>query len=162
MTHKENLKKMLVGLIMILALAVGITLIAGLFIGKKDSTKNEADSTQSKIKTVQVEKSQLPTKFPTDMPLENDTEVTQNYNATSENGGFQANRTFVTKKSLKDNYNIYTQYLKTHGWNITASVDQDSYKMVTGSKGNQQLQISISENSISKVPLVAIFLTDLP
>lgn len=161
MNYEDYIKKNLVGLIMILAAALGITLIASLFI--KDSQSPEATTPiVSVVKTQQVPETQLPEKFPINLPLEDGAVITQNYNATAEDGRFQATRAFETKKSLVENLNLYSKYLKANGWTIDSTVDQPTYKVVSGSKGIQALQISISENAVNQARTVSISMTELP
>lgn len=160
--NQETIKKMLVGLIIIIAVAIGITLIVAMF--SKDKTVQPVEEkVESPIESkTEVPQDKLPEKFPVDVPVEAGAEISQNYNAAATDGSIQATREFVTKKSLADNLVIYEKYLKDNGWKVSAKVDTDTYKMVAGSKDKQELQVSIGENSATKVKTVTISLTQLP
>lgn len=124
---------------------------------------NEKPAAQQKeaIVKTEVDPAKTPEKFPLDVPIEAGAKITQNYNATAVDGRFQATRTFETAKSLDANLKIYTDFLKANGWKIQATVDQPTFKMVMGTKDQSQLQISMSENSVSKTKTVDISLTDI-
>ena len=164
MNNEEVLKRILLGLAAIVAIAAIIALV--IFYANKGNkvlpVTNKAPAPAPLVKTTEVNNDKLPDKFPSDIPIESGATITQNYNATTTDGRYQATRAFETKKSLAENLALYTQYLQTNGWTIKATIDQPTYKMVTASKDKQQLQISISENSTSKVVTVTISLTILP
>ncbi len=109
-------------------------------------------------KNIPVE--QTPDKFPKDVPIEDGAVITQNYNATAVDGRFQATRTFETTKTLDANYKIYQDYMKNNDWEVKANVNTENYKMLLGVNGTAQLQVSINENSVTKVKTVDISLTD--
>lgn len=161
MINQEIVKKMLVGLIVIIALAIGATLVISMF--KKDETPQIAPVVESPIKSkTEVPQNKLPDKFPVNVPEEEGAEISQNYNASAVDGSFQATREFVTKKSLAENLTIYTEYLKRDGWIVKSTIDGKSYKMVSGSKDKQEIQVSIGENSATNIKTVSISLTQLP
>ncbi|HEX3099864.1 MAG TPA: hypothetical protein VHQ41_02735 [Patescibacteria group bacterium] len=104
---------------------------------------------------------QVPEKFPTDVPIETGATITQNYNATADDGRFQATRAFETNKSLAENLTLYTNYLKAGGWTLNPVIDQDMFKLISGSKGNQQIQFAMTENNVSHKKTVTISLTEI-
>ncbi len=161
MLNQDTIKKMLVGLIVIIALAIGATLVISIF--KKDDAPQTAPVVESPIKEKkEVPVDKLPDKFPAGLPIETGATISQNYNASTKDGRFQATRVFETKATLAENYALYTKWLKDNGWTLGSTVDTDTYKMVSGSKTKQELQISIDENSATKVKTVSMSLTELP
>lgn len=148
----------------IIVLVVIVLLLSG-FIAfnhwQKKRLINKGNSTQKELNVVKKDLAfnKNPEQFPTNIPIEEGAEITQNYNATTADGRLQATRAFITNKSLADNLKIYQDYFKTNDWKVIATVDQDVYKMILGSKDNTQIQVSVNENSISKVKTVDISMT---
>ncbi len=97
--------------------------------------------------------------FPEDVPIENGAKITQNYNATSPDGRFQATRTFETTKTLDENFKIYLGYFEKNNWEINASLDQENYKMIYAYKDRGFMQISMSSNAVSGIKVVDISFT---
>ncbi len=145
----------------IIAVIVLVLLIIILVIKSQDRGSTvQTNNSAPVISKSKVPDSQLPSKFPADLPIEVGAVVIDNYNATTPDGRFQATRSFETSESLAANLKLYTNYLKTEGWTIQATVDKLTYKMVVGKKENQQLQISIDQNASSKTKTVTISLTE--
>lgn len=149
--------------VLVLALIVAAVLYFNMQNNKKDVAMNTnvPEKTKEIVKT-DVETNKSPEKFPTDIPIESGATITQNYNATAPDGRFQATRAFTSKKTLGENYALYKEWMNSNGWTIASSVDQPTYKMVSGTKGKQTLQASISENSSTKEVTVTLSLTILP
>ncbi|MDQ3018340.1 MAG: hypothetical protein M3Q64_00495 [bacterium] len=129
--------------------------------GARNNGENGQNETRGLVQKKEVEASQAPEKFPANVPIERDAKITQNYNATTPDGRFQATRVFETNQTLAANLKLYSDFLKNDGWQILATVDQPNFKMVMGSKGKQHLQIQIDENSVSKVKTVSINMTEV-
>ena len=161
MNYQDSVKKILVGLIMILAFAIGLTMLIAVFKGDSKRQSSSRSDLSSVARKTTVAENKLPENFPTNLPLEDNVEVTQNYNATTEDGRFQATRTYESKKTLAENLAIYREYLNGNGWNIVSTVDQPTYKKISGTQGIQTIQISLSENVNTKVKTVSISLTEL-
>ncbi len=162
MNYQESIKRILVGLVILVVIS-GVVALVVFFVRKNKPQPNATNTkVESPIKKTEVSSDKLPDKFPANLPIEAGANISQNYNANANDGRFQATRAFETKETLAKNLTIYTEYLKTNGWTIGSSVDQPAYKMVSGSKGKQQLQISMSENSGTKVKTVSMSLTILP
>lgn len=153
MSSKKNL-------LIIAVVVVLLVVIAVLFRSKPVQNNNQNNAEQPVITKTEVPSTDLPTKFPSDIPIEEGAKVLDNYNAQTPDGRFQATRTFETNKTLAANLKLYSDYLKQEDWTVQAVVDQAAYKMVVGMKDKQQLQISIDENSSSKVKTVTISLTE--
>lgn len=87
----------------------------------------------------------LPDKFPANFPLEKNVPVNTNYNAQTD-GAFQSTRQFVSKKTLAQNYSLYTDYLKNNGWTIETTLDQEAVKSIFASKGGTSVTVTMSHN----------------
>ena len=164
MKYEESIKKSLVLIIMILALAIGLTMIVSMVMQTNMSnTANPQDNaSQSKVRKADISQDRLPNKFPADMPIEAGAVITQNFNAFAEDGSYQATRAFETSKSLAENMTVFRQYMTKNGWEIKSSVDNPTLKSVVGAKGSQRLSVSASDNPATKVKTVTITLTELP
>jgi hypothetical protein len=154
-----KIQKIGIGAIVVLLVVFGALYLAK---SKKVIVSEKAKSTpkQAKVTKTEVAVDKVPTKFPADIPIEARAKITQNYNAESPDGQFQATRVFVSTKTLAENLSIYQSYLKTKGWDLKSTVDQDNYKMLYATKNNTQLQINLNENPTSKTKTVSITYTE--
>lgn len=160
--HQDIIKKYLVGLIMIAAAALGLTLVIAPFMKYNNRPALQHRKAVADFQRVEVDKSSLPEKFPFDIPLEKNAVITQNYNATAEDGSFQATRAFLTEKSLAENLAIYKKYFIDNDWKITATVNQTAFKKLTATRGGQTIEVSINDDAASKLNTVSITLTEAP
>ncbi len=119
-------------------------------------SKQAGSSTVMQVKTTEVPTTQTPEAFPADIPIEKGAKILQNFNATAENGLFQASRVFETAKSPADNFKIYSDYIQNNGWKLVTSVNQEKLKVLSAQKGKGNLQISIGQNVTTKVNSVSI------
>lgn len=118
------------------------------------------DKPKSVVTKKDVPTNEVPDKFPKDIPVEADAKITQNYNATSVDGTFQATRVFETKKTLDANFKIYQDYLKNNNWKIESTVNQPEYKMLYASSGASTIQIAMNDNKVAKVSTIDISYAD--
>ena len=60
-------------------------------------------------------------------------------------------RMYYSKKTVKENYNIYKKYLLDNGWKVSLENSQDNFANLIGDKeGNKgTLSVNISKNSIT-------------
>lgn len=133
-------------------------ILALLFVAYKllNNNKKEVVPQLVNVEKTNVDFAKLPEKFPSNIPLEADAKILQNYNSVTPEGQFQATRQFETKKSLAENYAFYTDFLKKNGWEIKATTDDATYKMVMGSLLKKAIQVTIEENKINQVKIVTI------
>lgn len=163
MENDGMVKKVVIGLIILAAIVVGVVYVLPKL--KKTSVapaNNAAEVAKPVAQKTEVPVDKTPDKFPTGIPIEAGADITQNYNATATDGRFQATRAFITKKTLAENLTIYKDWMNANGWTIGSSIDQPTYKMVAGTKGKQELQASISENSATKDKTVTLSMTIVP
>jgi hypothetical protein len=99
----------------------------------------------------------VPLRIPQNIPLEKDAAVIANY-VDNKSEVFQSTRKFVSKKSLEENYQIYSQYLKDWEWSIISQVDEKDLKYwsATNEKYLGVLGITISRNANSGEVVVDI------
>lgn len=153
-----NIRKVLIGILLVI---FGAAVSAGTlyFIKNKRPSNLSAENQEppeAVVGKTNVDFSKLPERFPTNIPMESGAKLTQNYNATTPTGQFQATRTFETKQTLVANQTLYTDFLKKDGWAIKGTTDNPTYKMVMGVKGKQALLIAINEYQVTKIKTVSI------
>jgi 16S rRNA C967 or C1407 C5-methylase (RsmB/RsmF family) len=129
-------------------------------LSSKDNNKTP-QAQQIKVTKTEKAPTELPDKFPKDIPMETGAKVVQNYNATTEDGRFQATRVFESKKTIDENLKIYEEYLKTSKYTLDPVVSVNNYKAVSGKKLNAQLQISLDYNTNTKISTVSINYTEV-
>lgn len=154
MVNEQNSFKLAVLVSAILAL-----LFVAYLVTKRNAGDNDQQSAQPRtavVDKVNVDFSQNPEKFPAKIPVEAGARITQNYNATTPEGIFQATKVFETSQSLSANLALYTKFFNDNGWNISATIDQPTIKMVAGEKDGKSIQVSITENKVSKIRTVSI------
>lgn len=103
-----------------------------------------------------VDKSKLPERFPTELPIEAGAAITYNYNAMNSKGMFQATREFVSAKSVDDNFAFYQDVLKKSNWTVSQAIDdtQHRQKLLLATKDGNRLNIRIYEDdSLVKVAI---------
>lgn len=88
--------------------------------------------------------------------MESGAKIVQNYNATTNTGLFQATRVFETSKSLDENLKIYSDFINKNGWKLISSLNQANIKALAAQKNKGNLQITLSENTQTKVKTVSI------
>ncbi len=136
-------------------------LFVAIQLSKKPVSKEAAPTTEAPktAEIKQVAENVLPDKFPADLPSEAGAKITQNFNATEADGRFNATRQFQSKNSLADNLKIYTNYLKSNGWEILTTDDQPSLKVVLGRKDKQQLLVTAAVDPSTDSNVVTLSLT---
>lgn len=114
-----------------------------------------------KIKTSTFDVAQLPTGFPSGLPLDKGVKVTKNYTQTASNGVSEAVREYETSQSLSQVAEVFNSYFKSQNWNTTASVDKlsEGYYVAVAHKGGQQIILNLSQNSETKVNKVEIIVS---
>ncbi len=106
-------------------------------------------------------KENLPGIFPQDIPIESGAGITQNFTVNTPDGRTQFTRGFITKKTLAENYKIYSDYLNKNSWKITASIDQPAIKVLSATNGTNSIKIDITENStLNQKTVVISLITD--
>ncbi len=154
--NNSKIKALIIVLIVVLAAALGFKAWWGSRSKTSTGGNNQQQNNQSasqKIEKVAADK--LPTGFPTDFPLEKDAKVDQNFNVTTD-GKTQATRKFISEKSLKENYDLYKDWLGKNGWTTIATLDVEEIKSIGAKKGENTVNVSISKDPVSKKTAVDI------
>lgn len=89
----------------------------------------------------------LPDDMPRNLPFEEGAVVLQNYSVTTTDSRKQSTRSYLSKKSLAQNYKIYSDYLKANQWKVVASLDQPKLKILSATQAGIDLKIDITEDS---------------
>ena len=140
-------------------LVVGVLAVVVIFVVRKPNGPQSTSTPPLEVTKQDLASSQLPELMPADMPMEQGAAVVQNYNATANDGRQQATRTFETAQTLDANFKTYTDYAKNNGWTLGTGVDQKNIKVVTATKGDLSLVVTISQNSGTQVRSVNITVT---
>lgn len=87
----------------------------------------------------------IPTDFPTDIPLEKGIKIEQSYslNYTDQK---QLTVVFPSTKTVKENYTLYTDFLKEQEWNISNKYESEDISSLYGMKEYSEINITISNN----------------
>ncbi len=148
------------------AIVVAVFIIQSVWVNKQKPSSNKPTGEQApttlKVQKTEVPTSQLPQQFPSDIPIESGAKIVQNYNASAEDGRFQATRVFETKKTLSANYTLYKDFFSKNGWTVLTTLDQPTLKVVSAKKNNANAQVTINENSVTKIKTVDISVTITP
>jgi hypothetical protein len=114
---------------------------------------------QKKAGIKQIPLNELPRLLPPDIPLEKNALILQNYSQVIGNRE-QATRQFLSSKSLKENFEIYQNYLKNKNWSIISTVDGPDLKSLAARKERPPdvISITISKNKQTNQVIVDITL----
>lgn len=142
----ENKKVILLSILFL----IGLSAACYLYFFNKNVEKVDNESKERKIEYVV---GKLPAGLPENLPLEKDVVLARNENITSPQGTeIQGVRTYYSKKTVSENFEIYKKYLKDNGWYIAVEQNTKDFALLLaekeGNKGN--FKISISKNSITK------------
>ena len=162
------MRKKIIILIVVLAVTAGVALWASR--GQKSTSKQSQKTGQQseeqqpappplKVTKSEVDASKLPSQFPANIPIESGAKITQNYNASAENGLYQATRAFESAKTLDENFKLYSDFVQRDGWKLLTGLNQDKLKVIAAQKDKANLQITMSVNSQSGKNIVEISYT---
>ncbi len=156
-------RKVIWALLIVLVLAVAAVLFySGVFKSNNSTETPLTTKTEPTVETKEVEKSQLPDKFPADFPIEAGATVTTNNVKTSSDGRFQSTHSFESAKTVDQNFAIYSDYFKTHGWIINSTVTTiKNYRSIYAGKGDITIQVSINDNQATHVKTVDIYVVQM-
>lgn len=141
----------------LVTLGVLVVLIAGFFIFKQRyttslvSTNTGLNATTS-FTGVSTEPQKtdfgvsVPTDFPTDIPIENGAKVEQSYSLNYV-GQKQLTIVILSVKTVNENYSLYADFLKLNGWNVSNKYESPKLSSLYGTKENNDINVTISENS---------------
>lgn len=88
----------------------------------------------------------LPTDFPTDIPIEKGVTVEESYSLDYA-GQKQLTITFLSAKTVKENYALYQSFLKSQKWTISNTYASTTLSSLYGTKGSNDINVTISKNT---------------
>lgn len=144
-------------------LVLTVLVIIGVMFFMQNNEEQQPQATapqQEGITKSDIPSDQVPSKIPANAPIENTPYVLHNYSVTTPEGQIQHTRTYQTEKTLAQNMKIFTDYLKAEKWEISNPIDQEDYKMVSGYKGNQNLQFEMNVEPVTGINTVTVSFTE--
>jgi hypothetical protein len=63
---------------------------------------------------------------------------------------------YETSKTLDQGLTAFAKYFKDNHWLVMSTIDDAKLKMIFASKNNLKLQVTITENSVTKKRLVNV------
>lgn len=102
--------------------------------------------------TIQVVDSQLtPEGFPSDIPLEPDVAIIQNYSTVNLNGDVIAVREWVSARTAANNFNIFKNSLTANNWSILDAVSASLQDVIDARQNKTKVRVRIYTNSNKQV-----------
>lgn len=148
-------KNILLAVVGVIVLLVIILFLSGS--GPKTGQKpNPYKQEPQKVTRQEVPKEQAPSGFPADIPIETGAKITQNFLAKVSDGRTQATRVFESKKTVKQNYDLYASFLTKNTWKTDGSSETPNLSSLLATKGGSQLTINIAKNTISGIVTVEL------
>lgn len=99
-----------------------------------------ANQNTAPFERTDVPAEQLPDRFPADLPQENNAKVVENFNSTTNDGTYQATRSYISARTPADNYRAFTTYFRTNGWTTLTTNDGTVTKSITAKKDDTTIQ----------------------
>jgi hypothetical protein len=164
-----NKKLAIVVLIILVILGIALFLFVnkGNFLNKKNEVIKAVTATSSAARAnLQVpgpaKKSfgqKLPDDFPASIPVPQGIDLSQSYSLDYSNASSSKSQltvVFGSKKTVKENYNSYSTFLKKDGWNIISLNASTTISSLYANKTNQDINITISQESDSSTTTVSL------
>lgn len=132
-------------------LVMGVLAAAALivFAAYKQKSTSPASQQQTPETNVVPQKTtfgaSLPTDFPTDIPVEKGIKFEQSYSLNYV-GQKQLTIVFPSVKTVKENYALYTDFLKKQNWNISNKYESEELSSLYGTKGTFDINVTIDKN----------------
>lgn len=142
----------------VLALLLIYLLVSG-GLGRQQSSVNQkgsANQPKFSVAKKEVAKEQAPSGFPADIPIEAGAKIVQNYQADTTDGRHQATRVFESAKTVKQNYQLYLDWLTKNGWEVKTKSAADIVASIYAVKSGSQLTATISKNTVTGVVTVGL------
>jgi hypothetical protein len=90
----------------------------------------------------------LPTDFIKEIPIEDGAKVQQSYGLDYETQK-QLSIVFLSSKTVKENYVIYSDFFKKQNWNISNKYESDKLSSLYITKENNNINVTITENTLN-------------
>ncbi len=87
-----------------------------------------------------------PNDFPTDIPVEEGVNLKQSYSLNYV-GQKQLTIVFLSTKTVKENYALYTGFFEKQQWNISNKYESEKLSSIYGTKESNDINVTISYDS---------------
>jgi hypothetical protein len=142
-------------------IAVAIIVILAMVMPKKNPATNTPANQQGPVEITKknIDPAELPPMFDSDFPVESGSPILLNELQTLSDGRAQATRSFETKKTLAENFKLYSDYFKANNWIITDTIDQAGYKVIGATRSSLSARVELNDNTVTKQKTVDIFIS---
>lgn len=89
----------------------------------------------------------FPTDFPADIPVEKDAKLTQSYILDYPEQK-QLGIVFPSAKTVKENYALYSDYVKKEGWTVVNKDEKDNLSFLYATKEGMEMNVTITLGSV--------------
>ena len=106
-----------------------------------------------------IDMTKMPTGIPTDLPIEEDVQILQNFETQEEGTNkFQSTRQYISKKSFGENVSVYSDYFfKNEEWSINSPIIGDNLvTFVAGGVNGEEMLISIGKTDLESKTVISI------
>lgn len=147
-------------LLLLVAVLFGLLFVAiqlsGQPLGQGSSFDAKKDQQEAKTITTEIPKNQLPQGLPQDLPIEEHVQITNNSTSRTQQGSLSSSRTYLSTKSLAENYKIFSDYFKANKWEIISDINNDTYKFLAAKQGYKTLLINLNTTPQSEKTTVSV------
>ena len=163
-------KKILIFIIILSVLAIALVALALVFnkkrseiylLNKGSNSENGRIVSAPNLSKTEVPVDRLPNNFPSNLPLESNVKITQNFLAKGVDGRLQSTRVYESARTVNDNFVVFGQYLKQNNWNVQATNKTDTLSSLIAQKDFLKINVTIAKNSVSKINTVDITISEL-
>jgi uncharacterized iron-regulated membrane protein len=105
-----------------------------------------------------VPSAQIPPSMPANLPFETNAKILNNFTVKDPTTGkTQSTRTYVSQKTIDENFAIYQKYLQDNGWTVTSSLDKSTVKNLNATKASANLSIVLGQDSKGQVSVMVSY-----
>ncbi|PIR40046.1 MAG: hypothetical protein COV33_01735 [Candidatus Zambryskibacteria bacterium CG10_big_fil_rev_8_21_14_0_10_34_34] len=108
---------------------------------------------------IAIDITKMPTGIPTDLPIEEDVQILQNFETQEEGTNkFQSTRQYISKKSFGENVSVYSDYFfKNEEWSINSPIiGDDLVTFVAEGVNGEEMLISIGKTDLESQTVISI------
>lgn len=144
-------KKLLLTVLGLVVIVIALFLIYTTYFNKKAPTEVVVVE-DPKLNIKYYPNEEIPGDIPKDIPFEEGAVLVRNEMLTSNTSSqIQYARSYFSKKSVKDNYDIFLKYFTDNKYNILDDTLQKDFASINANKEGveSEVQVSVSKNSIT-------------
>ena len=143
-TEQISHKKIINIIVGIIAIAILVTFV----LYKQYGTQAPATVMEQKVATsTEPKKTEFdanePVDFPTDIPVEKGIKFEQSYSLDYK-GQKQLTIVFLSAKTIKENFTLYSNFLKKQNWNLSKEYEGTEVSSLYGTKESNDINVTIS------------------